>query len=120
MFKRIMPYVAACTLALASAVACAQYPDKPIRLIIPFPAGSVTDTLTRASAADCDVKTMHFRCLYSALSGSCAPVPHASRMPLAAAAKGEWLTRAREAGVAVRARLYVHDSWSILFRRCRC
>ena len=50
MFIRIMTYVAACTLALASAVASAQYPDKPIRLIIPFPAGSVTDTLTRAIA----------------------------------------------------------------------
>jgi tripartite-type tricarboxylate transporter receptor subunit TctC len=50
MFKRIMTYVAAGTLALASAATCAQYPDKPIRLIIPFPAGSVTDTLTRAIA----------------------------------------------------------------------
>ena len=50
MYKRIMTYVAAGTLALASTIACAQYPDKPIRLIVPFPAGSVTDILTRVIA----------------------------------------------------------------------
>lgn len=50
MYKRISTFVAACTLAFASAIACAQYPDKPIRLIVPFPAGSVTDTLTRVIA----------------------------------------------------------------------
>jgi tripartite-type tricarboxylate transporter receptor subunit TctC len=50
MYKRITTFVAACTLAFASAIACAQYPDKPIRLIVPFPAGSVTDTLTRVIA----------------------------------------------------------------------
>jgi len=57
------------------------------------------DTLTRASATDCDVKTMHFRCLYSALCGSCAPVRHASRMPLAAAAIDERLTREKPAAL---------------------
>ena len=51
MYKRIVAYLLTCTLALACAAAYAQqYPDKPIRLIIPFPAGSVTDTLTRAIA----------------------------------------------------------------------
>jgi len=36
--------VAAC---LVAAPAFAQYPNKPIRVIVPFPAGSATDTITR-------------------------------------------------------------------------
>lgn len=50
MSKRIMKYLATCVIALASATAGAQYPDKPIRLVVPFPAGSITDTLTRVIA----------------------------------------------------------------------
>jgi len=50
MYNRIATIITACTLAFASAAAYAQYPDKPIRLIVPFPAGSVTDTLTRVIA----------------------------------------------------------------------
>ena len=50
MYHRIATIIAACTLAFASAAAYAQYPEKPIRLIVPFPAGSVTDTLTRVIA----------------------------------------------------------------------
>ena len=50
MFKRLMTCIASCALALASAAVYAQYPDKPIRLLVPFPAGSITDTLTRVIA----------------------------------------------------------------------
>lgn len=50
MSNRILNYIAACTLTLASAAASAQYPDKPIRLVVPMPAGSITDTLTRVIA----------------------------------------------------------------------
>ena len=42
--KRILWLAAACLLA---APALAQYPNKPIRIVVPFPAGSATDTITR-------------------------------------------------------------------------
>jgi tripartite-type tricarboxylate transporter receptor subunit TctC len=37
-------------LAVWSALALAQYPAKPIRVVVPFPAGSATDTITRVLA----------------------------------------------------------------------
>lgn len=37
-------------LALASMSALAQYPSKAIRVVVPFPAGSATDTITRVLA----------------------------------------------------------------------
>ena len=37
-------------LLAASAAAHAQYPNKPIRVVVPFPAGSATDTITRVLA----------------------------------------------------------------------
>ena len=43
-FARIL---AALSLIAAAASAAAQYPNKPIKLIIPFPAGSATDTVGR-------------------------------------------------------------------------
>ena len=42
--KRFLVLAAAC---LFSAVSLAQYPNKPIRLVVPFPAGSATDTISR-------------------------------------------------------------------------
>ncbi len=38
---------ALCVLALAPAVACAAYPERPVRLIMPSPAGGGTDTAWR-------------------------------------------------------------------------
>ena len=40
----------ACALALATVTAAAAYPDKPIRLIMPYPAGGSIDTAGRAVA----------------------------------------------------------------------
>ena len=42
--KRLALLVAACLFAASS---FAQYPNKPIRIVVPFPAGSATDTITR-------------------------------------------------------------------------
>ncbi len=42
--KRLMLLAAACLIAAPS---FAQYPNKPIRIVVPFPAGSATDTITR-------------------------------------------------------------------------
>lgn len=42
------------TLALAgvSGIAMAQYPNKPIKMVVPFPAGGTTDIMARAMAAE--------------------------------------------------------------------
>ena len=46
--KRLLFFAAA---ALFAAAAPAQYPAKPIRVVVPFPAGSATDTITRILGA---------------------------------------------------------------------
>lgn len=44
--------VAACAFGVlfSGAVAAAEYPDKPIRLLVPYPPGGITDVLTRSLA----------------------------------------------------------------------
>ena len=45
--KFALPLVAA---ALAAAPALAQFPDRPITMIVPFPPGGVADTVARPVA----------------------------------------------------------------------
>ncbi len=48
----LVALLAACTLAVWPDAARAEYPDKPIRLIVPQAAGSATDTVARILAAE--------------------------------------------------------------------
>ena len=51
MFHCLRHTAAIALLALAALPAAAQYPSKPIRLIVPFPSGSATSTVARILAA---------------------------------------------------------------------
>jgi tripartite-type tricarboxylate transporter receptor subunit TctC len=43
---------AACAFALAGAISAQPFPSKPIRIVVPFAAGSATDTMARAYGAE--------------------------------------------------------------------
>lgn len=49
--RRRLFLAAALALAAGAMPAAAQYPAKPIRIVVPFPAGSATDTITRILGA---------------------------------------------------------------------
>jgi tripartite-type tricarboxylate transporter receptor subunit TctC len=46
----IQQFAAACALALATGSALAQFPDRPVTMIVPFPPGGVADTVARPIA----------------------------------------------------------------------
>ena len=53
--ERIMKFKFTATAAagmLAAAVACAEYPEKPVSFIVPWPPGDLEDVLTRMIAED--------------------------------------------------------------------
>ena len=45
--KKLARFLAMCVLALATAPALAQYPSRPIKLIVPIPAGGAPDIAAR-------------------------------------------------------------------------
>ena len=53
----IRPFLLACAaVACASGAIAQNYPDKPIRIVVPFPAGGGTDSLTRLIAQGANTK----------------------------------------------------------------
>lgn len=50
MFKRLTTIAAALVLSASAATASAAYPERPITIVSPFPAGGATDVLTRILA----------------------------------------------------------------------
>jgi tripartite-type tricarboxylate transporter receptor subunit TctC len=50
MFRKLPAILVACTLALGSTLARAAYPDKPVKLIVPWAPGGSTDAIARAIA----------------------------------------------------------------------
>lgn len=46
----LLGLIGAAALCVASSIANAEYPERPITVIVPFPAGGITDTLARVTA----------------------------------------------------------------------
>ena len=63
---------------LAAAVACAEYPEKPVSFIVPWPPGDLEDVLTRMIAEDSHSEYA-FGAVVNRPGSATAPVPAPSK-----------------------------------------
>jgi tripartite-type tricarboxylate transporter receptor subunit TctC len=84
--KRGSVLIAACAAAISfSATAVAEYPDKPVRFVVPFPPGDLEDVLTRMIAEDFSKAYGQPAAVVNVPGGGAGPFPGAIKVAKAPA-----------------------------------